>query len=121
MQEDWTDFKKTFTQRQEESLWQYFIDHSIIRSNGYYGIQFYIRDIDDFWKRLYARYTGQFSRYDKLEKQHKNEMLAVHMFKKRADIMSRKVLKIGHSKDLKAKVILWLYRKSRDFVFGYKE
>jgi hypothetical protein len=65
---EWKDFKKSFTQRQEDSFWQYFIDHSTVEANGYYKILFHVKDIDDFWRRLYARYTGEFKRYDKLER-----------------------------------------------------
>lgn len=66
---DWTDFKRTFTQEQEDAIWQYFIDHSLIQDNGYFGIQFYIKDVDDFWRRVSARYYGDFTRYDVLEKE----------------------------------------------------
>ncbi len=66
---DWTDFKKSFTSEQESALWQYFIDHSRIQPNGYVGILFYVKDMDDFWQRLYARYTGDFARYDVIKKE----------------------------------------------------
>lgn len=67
MKEEWYHFKKTFTQEQEDVLWQYFIDHSKIQPNGYLGIMFYIKDIDDFWRRLFARKNG-FARYEKVDK-----------------------------------------------------
>ncbi len=114
---DWIDFKKSFTQKQEDALWQYFIDHSQIQSNGFYGIMFYIRDIDDFWKRLFARYNGDYARYDKLEKQHRNEMLFVHITHKKADRNGKISSKIDEGNNLYKKMILWIYRKSRDYLF----
>lgn len=117
---DWQNFKKSFTQKQEDAIWQYFIDHSKLELNGFWYIRFHVRDMDDFWKRLHARYTEAFRRYDKLEKAHQNEMLAVYMFKKSADKMGRKCEAIDKSKDYPAKIILWLYRKSREYVLKYE-
>lgn len=68
MKEDWTDFKKTFTQDQEDAIWQFLIDHSQVQKNGYLGIQLYVRDVDDLWKRIYARKTGNFKRYEAQDK-----------------------------------------------------
>lgn len=77
MKDDWITLKKTFTQAQEDALWQYFIDHSQIQPNGYLGIQFYIKNVDDFWRRLYYRYSGEYIRYDIEEKErHQDEQLA---------------------------------------------
>lgn len=61
---DWIKFKKTFTQAQEDALWQYLIDHSMVQPNGYLGIQIYVKDIDDFWRRVCARANGDFKRYN---------------------------------------------------------
>ncbi len=68
---NWIYFKNTFNTDQKGAIWQYFIDHSVIQPNGYYGIMFYIKDLDDFWKRVYDRYTGDFKRYDISEKKSK--------------------------------------------------
>lgn len=77
MKDDWTTLKKTFTKEQEEALWQYFIDHSKIQPNGYFGILFYVKNLDDFWKRLFYRYSGEYIRYDVEEKQrHQDEQIA---------------------------------------------
>lgn len=61
---EWHDFKKTFTQAQEDALWQYFLDHSRIQRNGYFCITFFVRNVDDFWRRLNARASGEFHRYE---------------------------------------------------------
>lgn len=68
---DWITFKRSFSKEQEDGIWQYIIDHSKVQPNGYLGIQFYVKDLDDFWRRVYARARGDFARYDKLEKEHK--------------------------------------------------
>ena len=43
------------------------IDHSVIQPNGYYGIQLYFRNREDFWKRIRARTMG-FKRYNEEDK-----------------------------------------------------
>lgn len=73
MKDDWITLKKTFTQAQEDALWQYFIDHSKIQPNGYLGILFYVKDVDDFWRRLFYRYSGEYTRYDIEEKTRNQE------------------------------------------------
>lgn len=65
---DWIEFKRSFTQAQEDALWQYCMDHSMLQPNGYWGIQFYVRDVDDLWRRVYARYSGDYHRYEVEEK-----------------------------------------------------
>lgn len=62
---DWMEFKKTFTQSQEDALWQYFIDHSRIQPDGSYCIAFTVKNVDDFWFRVTARHLGEFKRYNK--------------------------------------------------------
>lgn len=74
----WVDFKRTFTQEQEDALWQYLMDHSRVEVNGYYGVQLYFRDKDDFWNRVHSRATGEFIRYDV----EKKEILALRKKKK---------------------------------------
>lgn len=120
MKDDWTLFKKTFTQKQEDALYQFFIDHSRIQKNGYYGIMFYIKDIDDFWRRVYARYTGDYKRYDILEKEYRRQQLAVHYFKKIAYRRSKACDQIDKNGTVYSKIMLFLYRKSRDYIDNYK-
>jgi hypothetical protein len=114
---DWTHLKKSFTQNQEDAIWQYFIDHSKIQPNGYLGIMFYVKDVDDFWKRVYARYTGDFKRYDKLEKQMRQDSIAFSIMKADSRRKSKVTDRIDSDGTLKEKMILWLYRKTRDILF----
>lgn len=114
---DWTHFKKTFTQKQEDALWQYLIDHSKVQPNGYFGIMFYVKDVDDFWRRVYARYTGDFKRYDKLEKQHTQNQIAFNIMRSRAHRMSKRVDEIRNTGSLTEKLALKIYQRLRDFLF----
>lgn len=114
---DWTQFKKSFTQEQEDALWQYFIDHSRLQKNGYLGIMFYITDIDDFWRRVYARYTGDFQRYDKLEKREKQLNVACSIMLADARKKSEVVNRIMKNGTIKERALLWLYQKTRDSLF----
>ena len=85
MKDDWTTLKKTFTKTQEDALWQYFIDHSRIQPNGYLGILFYVKNVDDFWRRLFYRSFGEYIRYDIEEKErYQDEQIARFLkYKKR--------------------------------------
>lgn len=65
---EWFDFKKTFTKEQEDAIWQYFIDHSAVQPNGNFRIYFHVKDVDDFWYRVFGRYTGDFVRYGERER-----------------------------------------------------
>ena len=114
---DWREFKKTFTQEQEDAIWQYFIDHSKLQPNGYWGIMFYIKDVDDFWRRLHARYTGDFTRYDKLEKKNKQDETAFNIMKWHARHMSKRTDQIRESGTYLEKVMLWSYQRLRDKLF----
>lgn len=114
---DWVAFKKSFTNEQGEALYQYFVDHSRVQKNGYLGVQFYIRDMDDFWRRLFARFNGDFKRYDKLEKSHKQEMTGWYIMKKKADRHHKIVSEIEAGKNKRKKLALWLYRKMRNYLF----
>jgi len=105
----WYEFKRTFTQKQEDALWQYFMDHSKLQPNGYWGIMFYIQDVDDFWRRVHARYMGDFARYDVLEKE---KMRNTRMGK----AMNRRVKWIEKHGSWKQKLMVYLYRTSREYL-----
>ena len=81
MKDDWITLKKTFTKAQEDALWQYFIDHSRIQPNGYFGVQFYVKNVDDFWRRLFFRYSGEYIRYDIEEKERNQESQVARFLK----------------------------------------
>lgn len=114
---EWIDFKKSFTREQEDALWQYFIDHSQVAKTGYIHVQFFVKDLDDFWKRLYARFTGDFARYDKLEKLHTQETQSYHYMRWQAKVNQEVATEIENGKSLYKKFLLFLYRKTRNAIF----
>ena len=96
-----------------EALWQYFIDHSKIQQNGYYGILFYTKDEDDFWRRVEFRYRGDYKRYDVEERG------AVHRAKdNRAVRVSKVIYDIEHNGGLWKRCLLGLYRAAKFRLFG---
>lgn len=105
---EWIEFKRTFTQAQEDALWQYFIDHSVVQDNGYLGIMFYVRDVNDFWRRVHARHTGDFQRYSKLQKQFTQN--------KKESEMS-KIRQLKRTKSVTKRIAYWLYTKLYDYLF----
>ena len=116
MTKDWIKFKKSFTEEQRDALWQYIIDHSMIQPNGYHGIQFYIRNEDDFWERVNSRYTLEYFRYNKLEKQNEAERQAERFAEKLGRNTTKKIQKIDEGNKLFDKIVLYIYRKSRDYI-----
>ncbi len=115
---DWVHFKKSFTQQQEDAIWQYIIDHSKIQKNGYYGIMFYVRDLDDFWRRVAARFYGDYARYDKLKKAHAMANIEFNIMQRMARQWSNTVWYVDKHGTPFQKVCLWLNRKTRDYLKG---
>ena len=91
MKDDWNTLKKTFTKAQEDALWQYFIDHSKIQPNGYFGILFYVKNVDDFWRRLFYRSSGEYIRYDIEEKERYQSQQIARYLKAKHKIKDSKV------------------------------
>lgn len=113
--------EETISPNVNHAIWQYLIDHSKIQSNGYLGVLLYFRDKADFWRRVQSRYDG-YSRKDieKIEekacKQHiiwTTYKYYKKMSKKNYTIATR----IDKDGSLKEKVCLWLYRKTRNYLF----
>lgn len=125
MNDDWIAFKKSFTKEQEEGLWQYFIDHSQVQPNGYLGVQFYVEDVNDFWKRVYARVSGDFKRYeaqDKVTRQakyrmHYNDFLELQIVRRKGEKISDVCEEIDGGRNPWRKFLLWLYRHTREHLF----
>lgn len=113
-----SNFKHLFTQEQRDSLWQYFIDHSKIQRNGYYGIIFYIQDEDDFYKRLYARYSGNYQRYDKLEKMFTRDNSTLNVVKNIARKNTQRINQIKNSRNYWLKALLFIQKKLKAYIFN---
>lgn len=109
--DDWITFKKSFSQSQEDALWQYFIDHAQVQKNGYLGIQLYLRNVDDFWRRVHARYTGEFQRYDKLEKKKKQEMAEYKFYTNWRWRVYKTAKEWAINGTWRQKLIVWAYDK----------
>ena len=116
--DEWVKFKKSFTQEQENAIWQYFIDHSRIESSTFMRITFGIRDVNDFWKRVHARYAGNYSRYNKLEKAQKQQKLAHAFNTLLSNYYTDLTSHIENHGTWYQKTILWLHQKTRTIVFG---
>lgn len=119
---EWVEFKKSFTQKQEDALWQYFIDHSRVQPTGYLGVLFYVKDVDDFWRRVYARANGDFMRYHKEDKEHRqlkyeHLMQELRAFRHRGNHISRRCTHIDEHGTLWERFMLRLYRRTRDNLF----
>jgi len=112
--------KNSLSEDVRKALWQYFIDHSKIQRNGYMGILFYIQDEDDFWRRVEYRYTGDFVRYDaaEIEAEAERKSYEIIMFREMARRNSDICKAIDSGENVWKRVILWLYRKSRKYLFG---
>jgi hypothetical protein len=120
---DWVDFKRSFSTEQENAIWQYLIDHSNIQPNGDWSIQFYVHDIDDFWKRVCSGANGTCRRYeqkDKKTKQLNREALMqeLHMFRAVARKHTVIVDRITLQGSWKERLALRLHRLCRDYLFG---
>lgn len=116
------DFKGTFSSSQKDALWQYFVDHSQVQPNGYLGLMFYVKNIDDFFERLYARATGEYKRYEVQDKEtrqmNKEKMFSeLVYFRKIARRNSNTCDRILKSGTLIERIHLLVYRKTRDYLF----
>lgn len=109
----------------KQAVWQYIIDHSLPQKDGYMRILFYVKDKADFDKRVMYRLRG-FKRYDdedtkarckeRLEEFNKYKQYHTaqsHIATCRHEIAT----KIDATGTLKDRIILWAYRKTRDYLF----
>lgn len=106
---DWVEFKRSFTADQEDGLWQFFIDHSTATTKGKFRIVFHVEDIDDFWRRVFARYSNQFYRYEEKDKQKE-------MRTKYGNAMRKKIEYIREKGTLKQRLYVWLYTKTKSYL-----
>lgn len=57
-------FKNSMTAHMREAIWSYMTDHMSLAQDGSRKAYMIFRDEDDFWRRVYARYSGKFSKRD---------------------------------------------------------
>lgn len=115
---DWTEFKKSFTQEQEDAIWQWMIDHSKINKFGFFIINLSVKNVNDMWKRIFARYNGDFKRYEILEKQEKQQSVNLLITQKRMKHIADVSFSIDNGKNYYRKFLLWIHRKTRKLLFN---
>lgn len=116
-----TEIETKIEPKVREAIWQYLIDHSQIQSNGYYGIQLYFLGQADFWRRVQSRMDG-FSRYKIKDKERRAEskqfdFLTFKFYEKNAKRNGEIANRIDKSGTLKEKLMIWLYRKTKKYLF----
>lgn len=128
---DWSEmdfniFLETFTQKQRDAIWQFFLDHSRINKHGVWKINFHVRDARDFWRRLFYRYTGQFKRYEvekKLSTQARRDAITarerrhVKFLDRHSAKTHERITLIEKNGTLHEKFVLLLYRWSKKRLF----
>jgi len=62
-------FKESIKLKLRKSLWQFFLGHSYVNKKGQMRVVFDTAGEDNFYKRLHARYTGEYCRENKLLKE----------------------------------------------------
>ena len=105
-----------------DALWQWIIDHSYVdKTTGAYSISFFIKSENDMWKRVYYRYTGQYERYNKEEKQLKKEYFSNKMHDKINDDFAIRFHKMEEAKTVYTRIVIALYRWARDIIKQYEK
>ena len=112
------EFRKSFTAKQEEAIWQYFMDHANVENNGYFRVMFHVKNTDDFFRRLYARYNGDFKRYNIFEKEYEADKKAFARYIKRSSNFGQFERQIKDGWNIKNKIILYLYTKTKHYLFS---
>ena len=82
----------------KSAVWQYLIDHAK-PTNGYFKIFLFLKDEEEFWRRVQARKDGRYRRHDLLKMRHK---LATEEWHSRT-------LKESYKRIMKSKVRTFIY------------
>lgn len=91
-----------------DSLWQYMIDHHHMQPNGYYSFLIYSKGRQDFFRRLEARESDEFARYE-VRKVSKRFKRARYVYSRLANITS--IHEKAKNSGLLKRVIAILYEK----------
>ena len=59
----------------KQALYQFLIDHSRLQPDGYFRVLFYFKTAEELNKRIDARASGKFKRYNIEEKEHGSKQL----------------------------------------------
>lgn len=111
----------------KQAIWQYLLDHSIVQQDGYMRVKFYIKDRNDLERRLRYRLDG-FERYkeediDKERKANIEMIIKLKTASKYSAMYNRKkdkvVKDIKESNNIYKKLILYIHRKTRHYLYGH--
>lgn len=108
---DYIDFKRSFTQKQEDAIWQYLLDHAKVQPNGYLGIMLYVKNVNDFWKRVFARYTGEYHRYEEKDIKNKQARAKSQFYRLHQEKIDSVFFQIDRQGSLKQKFLKYIYQK----------
>ncbi len=105
----------------KNAIWQYMIDHSQIQDNGYYGVQLYFKDRDDFFKRITARGMG-FKRYEEEQKEFislkKQNIYQTYLVsRKKSERMDKRIKEIQNGRNILDKFLWFVQRKCKRYLF----
>lgn len=109
-------------QELKRAVWQFLIDHSTTMADGAFRITFYVKNYDHLWKRVKARQTGAFKRYDLEEKEavalSREKIYQAHWVAQKINAQRSKRLQEAKNGHLVDRLIAWLYGRTRDYLFG---
>lgn len=105
----------------KKGIWQYLIDHSSVNESGNHVVHFYIKDKAEFWWRVKARIDGDYHRIKVAEAEDLADWLRANAkrrgFADRIDVVEFEIRRRGSCKD---KIVLYCYKKLRDYLIKYK-
>lgn len=110
------------TDREKKGIWQYMIDHSRKCPGGYWRIQIFVWDEENFWRRVKYRIDGAYKRYEVESREAMNKeayamRLALRINNERSAKMSKIIARIKKEGSIKEKLLLRLYRYCRTHLF----
>ena len=119
---DWAIWANEFTKDQEEAIWQFFIDHGHIEKSGIYTVRFPIRDMNDFFRRVFSRKTGDYKKYKREEREMRMEKVKIQYqeylnWVKKNELRSVEVQKIKSSNNIAKRVALMVLEKINEVLF----
>lgn len=103
----------------KEAIWQYFLDHSKIQKNGYWGIMFYVKGERDFWSRVQSRYLSEFKRYDAEEKNARQRAKFDALDHQRIEALkwNKRIIRARNG-NLLDKLVARIYKQAREYILN---
>lgn len=112
---------KSSEDKLREAVWQYLLDHATVNQSGSHTVTLYIKNKGEFWWRVRQRELGSYKRVVVLEQEDRAEWLqACSRQRGFADRMSVVEYEIGKKGSCKDKIVLYCYKKLRDYLKNYQ-